>query len=239
MYSSSYKKGIGLIVLAAFSVGLGGCGTMETGDGDKTWKSSGIGALGGALAGAAIGAATGNWKKGMAIGAAAGLAVGATTGVILDRQEEKLRKAGVRTERDENGRLLVSLAGNSLRFETGSTELSAEGKQSLQSIANVLKEYPENRIAIQGHTDATGNAQKNQLLSEGRAMTVQNTLRAYGVPAKCIIEVKGYGQGFPVADNKTVDGRAANRRVDLVISADEKEAAENQKAREKYTKKKS
>ena len=215
---------------------VNGCTSAETGDGDKTWKSSALGTAAGALAGAAIGAATGNWKKGMAIGAAAGLAVGATTGVVLDRQEEKLRKAGVRTQRDESGRLLVSLTGNALKFESGSTTLSAEGKEQLKKVSDILKEYTENRVAIQVHTDSQGDDQANMNLSAGRALAVENTLRAYGIPAPCIVEVKGYGEGFPVADNNTAEGRATNRRVDLVISADEAEAAKNQKTREKYKK---
>lgn len=212
---------------------LSGC---ATGDGDKTRKSSAIGVAAGAALGAAVGAATGNWKKGLAIGAAAGLAVGAATGVVLDRQEEKMRKAGIRTQRDKDGRLLVSLAGNALKFESGSSNLSTEGKNQLRGIADILKQYPENRIAIQGHTDSTGQAETNKTLSGARALAVQNTLRAYGVPAKCIIEVKGYGEDFPVADNTTVDGRAVNRRVDLVISADETEAKANQAKREEYKK---
>ena len=232
MINSKMTTGLLLSAILGFSTG---CGTMGTGDGDKTWKSSAIGTAAGAALGAAIGAATdGNWKKGLAIGAAAGLAVGATTGVILDRQEEKLRQAGIRTQRDKDGRLLVSLSGNALKFKSGSSSLNSEGKQQLGEIANILKVYPENRIAIQGHTDSTGKAATNKMLSGSRALAVQNALRAYGVPARCIVEAKGYGQDFPVADNKTAEGRSANRRVDLVISADEAEAKKNQAEREKY-----
>ena len=205
-----------------------------TGDGDKTLKGAGVGAGAGALAGAAIGALTGDWKKGLLIGAAAGLVVGTTTGVILDRQEEKLRKAGIRNKRAKDGRLLVSMAGDALRFKSGQSRLGSSGKAQLKKIASILKEYPENRIAIQGHTDSTGRADRNQMLSESRALAVQNTLRAYGVPARCVIEAKGYGEEYPVASNKTRSGRDANRRVDLVISADEKEAKKNQAERERY-----
>ena len=229
----NYRK-IAMVTLTALSLGFAsGCSSL--GDKDKTLKGGALGAGAGALAGAAIGALTGgDWKKGMLIGAAAGLVVGTTTGIILDRQEEKLRKAGIRTKRDKDGRLLVSMSGNALRFKSGSSQLSANGKEQLKKVAQILKEYPENRIAIQGHTDSSGKASVNQMLSESRALAVQNTFRAYGVPAKCIVEAKGFGEEFPVADNKTRAGRNTNRRVELVISADEKEAKENQAKREKY-----
>ena len=216
------------------SVLMSGCQTV--GDGDKTKKGGFLGAAGGALAGAAIGAATGNWKKGMLIGAAAGLAVGVTTGVVLDKQEEKLRKSGIRTERDEKGRLMVSLAGDALRFNTGSATLSDAGKRKLYQLAKIFVEYPENRIVIQGHTDSDGSEAANKQLSQARAQTVSNTLRGYKVPPKCILMVEGYGEAMPVASNATAAGKAANRRVDLIISADEEEAKKNQAYREKYRK---
>ena len=222
-----------IAVMAGSLVFANGC---ATGDGDKTKRNSLWGAGAGALAGAAIGAATGNWKKGLLIGAAAGLAVGATSGIILDKQEEKLRKAGIRTKRDKDGRLLVSMAGDTLRFQSGQSGISNTGKAQLRRIANIIKEYPENRLAIQGHTDSTGADAKNQMLSESRALAVQNAFRAYGVPAKCIIEAKGFGEQYPVGDNGTKAGRDQNRRVELVISADEEEAKKNQAAREKYKK---
>lgn len=231
------SKIIAVAIMLTSLVFTSGCGTMGTGDGDKTWKSSAIGTAAGAALGAAVGAATGgDWKKGLAIGAAAGLAVGATTGILLDRQEEKLRQAGIRTKRDKDGRLLVSLAGDTLRFSSNSSKLNSAGRASLQKIANIIKEYPENRLAIQGHTDSTGGADGNLKLSDSRALAVQNAFRAYGVPARCIVEAKGYGEQFPIADNNTSIGREANRRVELVISADEAEAKKNQAEREKYKK---
>ena len=225
-------KGL-LLATVASGLMMSGCATV--GDGDKTMKGAGLGALAGAALGAGVAAATGkNVAQGALIGGAAGAAVGVTTGVILDKQEEKLRKAGIRAEKDEKGNLLISMAGDALRFETGSDTLSDSGKQQLYKVASVLKEYPENRIAVQGHTDSDGSDDANLKLSNLRALAAANTLRGYGVPARCIVQTKGFGESYPVASNSTSAGKAANRRVDLIISADEKEAEANQKEREKY-----
>lgn len=223
----------GLLVLM-LGVGLFSSG-CATGDGDKTWKGAGLGALGGALAGAGIAAATGkNIGQGALIGGAAGAAVGATTGVILDRQEEKLRKSGIAATRDADGRLLVTMSGDGLKFATGSDVIGESGKQQLYKISVILKEYPENRIAIHGHTDSVGKDESNLKLSRLRASSVEREFRTLGVPSKCFIQTEGYGESRPVADNTSSAGKAANRRVDLIISADEEEAEKNQKAREDY-----
>ena len=223
------------MISAGLVAGLLASGCATVGDGDKTWKGAGIGALGGAALGAGIAAATGkDIGKGALIGAASGAVVGATTGVILDRQEEKLRKAGIAAQRDENGRLLVRMSGDSLRFNTGSDKLSDSGKQQLYKIAGVLREYPENRMAIHGHTDSVGSESNNLQLSRLRAMSVEKQLREYGVAPRCFVQTEGYGESRPVADNSTSAGKAANRRVELIISADEEEAEKNQKEREAW-----
>jgi outer membrane protein OmpA-like peptidoglycan-associated protein len=156
------------------------CATV--GDGDKTWKGTGIGALGGAAAGALIGAAAGNPGKGALIGAAAGAAVGTVTGVVLDRQEEQWRKEGIRTERDRQGNLLVRLADDSLKFDTGKAELKSAGVEQLSVVSGILRDCPENRINIMGHTDSVGSDAYNQQLSQARADTVKVTLLQQGVP---------------------------------------------------------
>jgi len=127
---------------------LSSCATV--GDADKTAKGAGIGTLGGAAAGALIGAMAGSPGKGAWIGAAAGAAVGTVTGVVLDKQEEQLRKSGIQAERDRQGNLLVSLAGDSLKFDTNKAELKPAGVEQLALVSDVLRDYPENRITIMG-----------------------------------------------------------------------------------------
>ncbi len=210
-----------------------GCATL--GDGDKTWKGALIGTLGGAATGAVIGATQGDAGKGAAIGAAAGAAVGTTTGMILDTQEEKLRKAGIEAKRDSEGRLLVNLAEDHLRFDSGKADLPPRGQAQLSRIAEVLRTYPENRIAIIGHTDSAGSKSFNQQLSQARADRVKMNFLNQGVAPRSVVSSIGYGESQPVADNTTASGRAANRRVELQISVDEAEAAHNHEERSRYT----
>ena len=159
-------------------------------------------------------------------------AIGLATGAVLDKQEEKLRKAGIATERDAQGNLVVKMTGDTLKFDTGKTTLKPEGEAMLTKIAEVISKYPENRIAIEGHTDNVGKDAANMALSQGRADSVKNYLISKALPASCVIASTGFGESRAVADNKTAEGRALNRRVELKISVDKEEAEKNQKERE-------
>lgn len=219
-----------LTALMAVSV-LSGC---ATGDKSKTVKGTAIGAVGGAVVGGLWGAARGNWAEGAAIGAGVGAVAGGVTGVVMDRQAEKLRKAGIASERDSAGNLVISLSGESLKFDTGKATLQPAGEALLTRLTGVLKQYPENRISISGHTDNVGSANNNVALSQRRAESVKAYILSQGVQARCVLSAVGYGAEKPVADNKTVAGRAQNRRVELGISVDEAEAKANEDEREKY-----
>lgn len=226
-------KKISALMLAALVAvaSMNGCASM--GDKDKTLKGAAIGTVTGAAIGAAWGAARGDWAKGAAIGAGVGAVAGTTTGVLMDRQEEKLRKAGIAAERDAAGNLVISLSGETLKFDTAKASLKPEGEALLTKLAGVLKQYPENRISISGHTDNVGKASDNLPLSQRRSDSVKAYLLSQGVQARCILSSTGYGSEKPVADNKTVEGKAQNRRVELGITMDEEEAKKNQEEREK------
>jgi outer membrane protein OmpA-like peptidoglycan-associated protein len=219
--------------LAAAMASSAFTGCASTGDKDKTVKGTAIGAVSGAALGAAWGAARGDWKKGAIIGAGVGAVAGGVTGAVMDKQEESLRKAGIATERDQAGNLVVSLSGESLKFDTGKATLNAEGEALLAKLAGVLKKYTENRITISGHTDNVGKASDNVALSQRRSDSVKAYILSQGVPARCVLSSTGYGSEKPVADNKSVAGKAANRRVELSIVVDEEEAKKNQAEREK------
>jgi outer membrane protein OmpA-like peptidoglycan-associated protein len=146
-----------------------------------------------------------------------------------------LRKEGIRTERDRQGNLLVRLADDSLKFDTGKAELKSAGVEQLSVVSGILRDYPENRINIMGHTDSVGSDAYNQQLSQARADTVKVTLLQQGVTPRSILSATGYGESQPIADNAVVAGRAQNRRVELSIRVDEAEAARNQEERERYS----
>jgi OmpA-OmpF porin, OOP family len=103
-----------------------------------------------------------------------------------------------------------------LAFDTNSDKLKGTNWPILEALAGLLKMDPSLKIQITGHTDSTGDATANQSLSERRAKTVKQTLSdKYGVdPSR--LTAKGYGAEQPLAENDTEQGRAINRRVELV-----------------------
>jgi outer membrane protein OmpA-like peptidoglycan-associated protein len=105
---------------------------------------------------------------------------------------------------------------NNLLFDTGSSRLKNESEIEVAAVFNLLKAYPDLKIAIHGHTDNTGSAATNQSLSEARAKVLYDQLITRGIDAKRLI-YKGLGSDMPVAPNDTEAGRAQNRRTELVI----------------------
>lgn len=119
------------------------------------------------------------------------------------------------TEIRETERGLSVVLGQGL-FGVGQSELSARAREEVGRIAAVLSQYPQHRIAVEGHTDATGSLEANQRLSEQRAASVRAALVATGIdPGR--VETVGHGPRLPIADNATADGRSQNRRVEIVI----------------------
>jgi len=101
-------------------------------------------------------------------------------------------------------------------FDTGSATLKPESMKQLEQLAAVLKAFPAVAISVEGHTDNTGDAATNKALSAERAAAVQKALETLGVP-DARISSTGYGPGKPIASNDTEDGRAQNRRVEVVV----------------------
>jgi OOP family OmpA-OmpF porin len=114
----------------------------------------------------------------------------------------------------EKGR--VSTQG--IYFDTGSDRIRPESSGTLKEIGTMLKEHPELKLTIEGHTDNVGSAPANQTLSEKRAAAVrQSLIDAYQVDA-ARLQAKGLGSTKPTASNDTPEGRQQNRRVELVKS---------------------
>ena len=89
-------------------------------------------------------------------------------------------------------------------------------RQKLSEVADVLKDQPDRNIIVEGHTDSTGTPAKNDPLSLARAEEVKQFLVSRGVPAMRI-SARGFGASHPVASNDSPEGRANNRRVEIVI----------------------
>ena len=105
-----------------------------------------------------------------------------------------------------------------VHFQFDKATLTASDKQVLDKIATRLKaEAPTARMTVTGHTDSVGSDSYNQKLSDKRAHSVVEYLIQQGVPRSNFVSVSGAGESQPVADNKTADGRAQNRRTEIKI----------------------
>ncbi len=102
-----------------------------------------------------------------------------------------------------------------INFDHDKAEIKAEARPALDEVVAMLKSMPATRISVEGHTDNVGNAPANQKLSQARARSVMEALTAAGIEARRL-QSKGLGSGVPIADNRTEEGRAKNRRVELV-----------------------
>lgn len=120
----------------------------------------------------------------------------------------------LRAKKTERGMVLT--LGDVL-FDTGMATLKPGAYTTIDRLATVLKEAPDRKVMIEGHTDSVGADDYNQALSERRAAAVQTALLERGVPSNQITAV-GKGESFPVASNDNVGGRQQNRRVEMVFT---------------------
>ena len=102
-----------------------------------------------------------------------------------------------------------------INFETGKSDIKSESQKVIDEMAEMLKTNPSIKVSIEGHTDNVGNAASNKTLSEARGKAVMNAIIAKGID-KSRLSSKGWGQEKPIEDNKTEDGKAKNRRVEIV-----------------------
>jgi outer membrane protein OmpA-like peptidoglycan-associated protein len=104
-------------------------------------------------------------------------------------------------------------------FDTGRATLKPGADRTIDRLAQALKDNPNTKVQIEGHTDSVGGDDYNMALSERRAEAVSAALRMRGVPSDRY-EAKGLGKDFPVASNSTAEGRQQNRRVEIIFSDD-------------------
>lgn len=204
------------------SVVATGCTTVNPYSREEQTAKSTSGALIGAISGAAIGMASSSKSdrgKGALIGAASGAALGGGIGYYMDVQETKLRQqlesTGISVTRD--GDNIVLNMPNEITFGFDQSDLSSRAVAALKNVALVANEYDKTLINVYGFTDSTGSASYNQRLSQVRASEVSSNLMRGGVAANRVI-TKGMGEAKPIASNKTEQGRAENRRVEIVLS---------------------
>jgi outer membrane protein OmpA-like peptidoglycan-associated protein len=102
-----------------------------------------------------------------------------------------------------------------INFDTGKSIIRDESKPIIDQVVQMLKSNPEMKLGVEGHTDNVGSPVSNKTLSEERARSVVNAIVSQGIAVERLSSA-GYGQEKPISDNNTEEGRAINRRVELV-----------------------
>ncbi len=217
------KLRIGLLIVLSAAFIFTGCATWN-----KTQKGAAVGTAAGGAAGAVIGRASGNTALGAIIGAAVGGAGGAVIGRQMDKQAEEIEKTVPDAKVERVGEGIVVEFSSNILFGFDKANLSSDAKTNLDKLVVVLDSYPDTDIEVQGHTDSKGSEKYNQKLSEERADAVSGYLSGKGI-ANDHLTINGFGENMPKYTNDTKEGQTENRRVEFLITANEKMKAEAQK----------
>ena len=124
--------------------------------------------------------------------------------------------AGTGIDVTRQGDNIILTFPDQISFDVGRADIKPQFMYSLDRVASTLSQYPQTRIEVAGHTDSTGSMEANQRLSENRAHAVRSYLANRGVAPERMYAV-GYGQSRPIASNATAEGRAQNRRVEIIV----------------------
>lgn len=146
----------------------------------------------------------------------------------MDKQAEEISKTVPDAKVERVGEGIVVEFSSSVLFGFDKSNLSNEAKTNLDKLVVVLNSYPDTNIEIQGHTDSKGSEAYNQDLSVQRARSVSYYLTDKRIKSDRLT-VKGFGELVPKYSNDTESGRAQNRRVEFLITANEKMKAEAEK----------
>jgi outer membrane protein OmpA-like peptidoglycan-associated protein len=203
---------------------LAGCSSMN-----KTQKGAIIGTGGGAAAGAVIGRAAGNTALGAIIGATVGGVTGAVIGNQMDKQAKEIEDQLPDAKVKRVGEGIVVELSEKILFDFNESSLTSDAQSNLDKIITVLHKYPDTNIEVQGHTDNVGSESYNQGLSVKRAKSVNRYLKSKDISGARLTTL-GFGEEVPKYSNETKDGRAQNRRVEFLITANEKMKAEAKQA---------
>ena len=182
----------------------------------KAAMGGGLGAAVGAGAGTLFG---GNDLKNAGLGALAGGVLGAAVGAYMDHQEQEMQQSlqgtGIEVQRTAENTLNLTMPSN-VTFAFDSANLTSQAQGALDSVANVLNQYPDSTINVTGHTDDVGSDSYNQMLSERRAASVAGYLSQHGVNFSRLTQ-QGMGEKMPKLPNVNEENRGQNRRVELAI----------------------
>lgn len=213
-----FARAIAIITAGGF---IAGCANMS-----ETQKGTATGAGVGAALGGLIGAATagGHTGRSAATGAAVGAAIGAAGGYVWSKKMEDQKRAmeqasqgtDVKVSQTADNRLKLDIPADA-SFDIGRSDLKPAMRTVLTKYASTLNQHTVTTVDIIGHTDSTGTDAINDPLSVARAQSTRDYLVQHGVsPTR--LAVAGRGSREPIASNDTVEGRSANRRVEIYIA---------------------
>lgn len=222
---SIYKK-ISVVTLALATLILF-TNCEATKNANNSQKGTVIGAGGGAILGAILGnniGKGGNGELGAVIGGVAGGAAGAIIGRKMDNQAKKIETEipGAQVERVDEGIVITFDENSGVYFDTNKFNLNAKSMATLDKLTGVLREYQDTNVLVIGHTDSSGADAYNLTLSKQRAESVTSYFTTTKGLSSSRFTTNWYGEQSPVADNATAEGRAQNRRVNVVIVPNEK-----------------
>lgn len=140
---------------------------------------------------------------------------GARTDYYITIVEKEIMKQVIQANEMLNALNSDGYIALNILFDTGKSTVKAESEPIIEQIFLLLQSSPSLQVSIEGHTDNTGNSESNQKLSEERAKAVMDALIAKGIKKERLSFV-GWGQQKNIADNRTEEGRAKNRRVEIV-----------------------
>ena len=219
MRSKLLMAGTGIAIL----LGGAACTTMDPYSSTPRRNNTGTGVIAGALGGAVLGYLTNTsnseqGRKNALIGAGIGALGGAAVGSYMDRQQRELEAelsgSGVGVARQ--GDNLVLRMPSDVTFASNQSSITPRFNATLDDVAGVLNRYDQSIIDIVGHADSDGADDYNLNLSRQRASSVAQALVSRNVLADRLF-VDGRGESAPIASNATAEGKAQNRRVEILI----------------------
>lgn len=227
-FTKMKKLSISLLLIMSTAMMFSSCAAWN-----RTQKGAVIGTTAGGATGAVIGRASGNTALGAIIGAAVGGATGAVIGQQMDKQAEEIKKSVPDAKVERVGEGIIVEFNSGVLFGFDESNLSNAATINLDKLVRVLNSYADTDIEIQGHTDSRGSQAYNQELSIDRASRVYNYLADKGISSDRL-KGKGFGETSPTYKNNSKYGRAQNRRVEFVITANEKMVRDATKANPTY-----
>jgi outer membrane protein OmpA-like peptidoglycan-associated protein len=227
MKKTNFKIAGIVLTLASSTMMFQGCAKAT-----KTQKGTVIGATAGGTIGAIIGKKVGNTAVGAIIGGAVGGTAGAYIGRKMDKQAEEIKNNIPNAEVIREGEGIIVKFESGILFDVDQYALKTNARTNIENLSTSLKNNLETNILIVGHTDATGSENYNLRLSERRAASVRSYIISQGI-SPIRLSTEGRGESEAIASNETEAGRALNRRVEIVIVANEKMKAEAKQASNK------